>query len=230
MCHESYSAGYCNAPLCIVTLSFAYSSESHPALETSSRVFSESLLRGGKQFDIRETGPGRWCWHLIYILWPGLGGRTEWCMHARDSTQQQRASSHPMRDSDTTECRIDTNLNWLALASTELRAAPTQSCSVCKSSDNQPRPIKHQTVHKLMPCALQPAFRLRSNITSSKSELIILSSYMSLIHQMTICALWNVQDLDKINLMMSDFTWISLAVVIICAVLSSEAKLLHSTA
>lgn len=47
---------------------------------------------------------------------------------------------------------------------------------------------------------------------------------------MTICALWNVQDLDKINLMMSDFTWISLAVVIICAMLSSEAKLLHSTA
>ena len=90
-------------PLCIdiVTLSFAYSSESHPALKTSSRVFSESLVRGGKQFDIRETGPGRWCWHLIYILWPGLGGRTEWCMHARDSTQQQRASSHPMRDSDT---------------------------------------------------------------------------------------------------------------------------------
>ena len=39
---------------------------------------------------------------------------------------------------------------------------------------------------------------------------------------MTICALWNVQDLDKINLMMSDFTWISLAVVITRAVLRSQ--------
>ena len=99
--------------LCI-TLSFAYSSESHPALKPSSRVFSPWR----QTFDIRETGPGRWCWHLIYILWPGQGGRTECCMHARDSTQQPRASSHPMRDwglQTLTECRIDTNLNWLAL-------------------------------------------------------------------------------------------------------------------
>ena len=94
-CLESRSAGYCNVPFCIMYNPFlCIRLGEPPSAKTSSRVFSPWR----QTFDIRETGPGRWCWHLIYILWPGQGGRTECCMHARDSTQQPRASSHPMRD------------------------------------------------------------------------------------------------------------------------------------